>query len=79
MFQLGIFDDNKGRKEGEEAEKIVAWYPVTTAVEYQVRSIGLLQGLLQFLSIFDSVRRFIPMMIHFDVDMESRSALVGTC
>eukprot|EP00889_Picochlorum_renovo_P007023 jgi/Picre1/34053/NNA_001528.t1 len=54
MFQLGIFDDSKGRKEGEEAEKIVGWYPVTTEVEYQVRSIGLLQGLLQFLSIFDS-------------------------
>lgn len=56
MFQLGIFDDNKGRKEGTESEKIVAWYPVTTEVDYQVRSIGLLQGLLQFLSIFESVR-----------------------
>lgn len=49
-FQLLVFDARRGNNEGEEAEKILGFYPDVTPERERISLAGLLQGLHMFRS-----------------------------
>eukprot|EP00890_Picochlorum_soloecismus_P005273 jgi/Picsp_1/5747/NSC_03106-R1_---NA--- len=52
MNNLLVFDVDKGNEEGCEQEKILAFEPACIAEDLKIRVVGLLQGLLQFVDVF---------------------------
>ena len=48
QFQLLVFDARRGNEEGEEADKILGFYPSTSDHDNQIALAGLVQGLLMF-------------------------------
>ena len=54
-LKLCIFDDRRGQTEGEEADKILAFYPSSTPNDARTAAVGFTQALLAFTSVFDKV------------------------
>ena len=54
-LQLCIFDDRRGEKEGQEQDKILAFYPATTPANEQASAVGLVQAMMAFTSTFGPV------------------------
>lgn len=54
-LQLCIFDDRRGEKEGQEADKILGFYPSNTPPDSQAALVGLTQAALAFTSTFQPV------------------------
>jgi len=52
MNKLVVFDVDKGNEEGCEQEKILAFEPAFISEDLKIRVVGLLQGLLQFVDVF---------------------------
>ena len=52
MNKLLVFDVDKGNEEGREHEKILAFEPACISGDLKIRVVGLLQGLLQFVGVF---------------------------
>ncbi|KAK9823556.1 hypothetical protein WJX72_003727 [[Myrmecia] bisecta] len=51
-LQLCIFDDRRGTVEGEEPDKILAFFPADVPVDEQTAAVGLVQAMVAFTSIF---------------------------
>lgn len=47
-MKLCVFDRSRGQEEGEEAEKILFFFPTATPLQEQVTLVGLWEGLLAF-------------------------------
>lgn len=47
-IRIVVFDARRGNKEGEEAEKVLGFYPPENKNVEEIRIVGLLQGLVQF-------------------------------
>lgn len=54
-LQLCIFDERRGENEGDEMDKILAYYPSSTAPNMQAWAVGLAQAILTFSSTFKPV------------------------
>lgn len=52
MLQLLVFDARRGNKEGQEDDKVLAWYPPGLPPTHQSGLAGLLHGLLLFTAHF---------------------------
>lgn len=52
MLQLLVFDARRGNKEGQEDDKVLAWYPPGLPPTHQSGLAGLLHGLLLFTANF---------------------------
>lgn len=52
MNKLLVFDVDKGNEEGCEQDKILAFEPACISYDLKIRIVGLLQGLLQFVDVF---------------------------
>lgn len=62
-FQLCLYDDRLGLREGEEAEKILAFYPSETSLNEQTAIVGLVQAMSTFTSVFSKAS--FPQRIEF--------------
>eukprot|EP00884_Botryococcus_braunii_P020596 jgi/Botrbrau1/721/Bobra.160_2s0044.1 len=51
-FQLCIFDERRGQIEGEEGDRILAYFPPETPAVDQTALVGLVQAMLAFTSLF---------------------------
>jgi hypothetical protein len=63
MNKILVFDVDKGNEEGSEQEKILAFEPACISEDLKIRVVGLLQGLLQFVDVFQEqvlFEMFIP-------------------
>lgn len=47
--RLVVFDWRRGNVEGEEAQKLLGYFPSSSSISEEIRTIGLLQGLVQFM------------------------------
>jgi First Longin domain of INTU, CCZ1 and HPS4 len=54
-FQLAVFDDRRGNREGNQDEKLLAFYPAGTPVHEQESAVGLIQALIAFTQVFGTV------------------------
>ena len=54
-LRLCLFDDRRGQTEGEEADKILGFYPSNTPADKQAAMVGFTQALVAFTSMFDQV------------------------
>ena len=54
-MQLCILDTRRGQHEGQEAEKVLAFYPKATAVDDSTAVVGLFLATNAFCSIFSQV------------------------
>ena len=54
-LQICLFDVRRGDKEGEEAEKVLGYYPATVSHDAQASIVGLAQAALAFASTFKPV------------------------
>lgn len=54
-LQLCIFDDRRGDREGQEADKVLGYYPNSVTVNAQTSLVGLAQAFLSFTSTFEPV------------------------
>lgn len=52
MLQLLVFDARRGNREGQEDDKVLAWYPPGLPPAHQSGLAGLLHGLLLFTANF---------------------------
>lgn len=43
-----VFNSTLGSKEGEEGKKILYYYPISDNVDKQVKNVGLVEGIIQF-------------------------------
>lgn len=53
--QLCVFDSQRDYPEGEEAKRILAYYPAECSVDEQTAVVGLAEALATFASNFDQV------------------------
>ncbi|CAI7823550.1 unnamed protein product, partial [Closterium sp. NIES-54] len=60
-----VFDSQRGKREGEEAEKLLFFFPPATPPSEQVALLGLWEGLLAFTRIFSPNRPCEVMRAHF--------------
>ncbi|CAI5986469.1 unnamed protein product, partial [Closterium sp. NIES-65] len=61
-----VFDSRRGKREGEEAEKLLFFFPPATPPSEQVALLGLWEGLLAFTRIFSPHRPCEVMRAHFN-------------
>lgn len=54
-LQLCIFDVRRGKVEGQEADRVLGFYPSSTDAIDQASIVGLVQAISAFSSIFDQV------------------------
>ena len=54
-LQICIFDDRRGDKEGQEADKILGYYPPGISNDSQASFVGLAQAATAFASTFQPV------------------------
>jgi len=54
-LHIFLFDDRRGDKEGQEADKVLGYYPASTPVDQQTSNVGLAQAILTFNSTFEPV------------------------
>jgi len=47
-MKLCVFDRSRGQEEGEEADKILFFFPSATPLQEQITLVGLWEGLLAF-------------------------------
>ena len=60
MLQLAVLDTRRGNTEGQEDDKVLAWFPAGLPPAHQSGLAGLLHGLLLFTSNFThSQARFV--------------------
>ncbi|GJP59808.1 hypothetical protein CLOP_g15265 [Closterium sp. NIES-67] len=60
-----VFDSRRGKREGEEAEKLLFFFPPATPLSEQVALLGLWEGLIAFTRIFSPHRPCQVMRAHF--------------
>lgn len=75
-FKLCLFDDRRGQVEGEEADKILAFYPTSTAQDVRTSTVGLTLALIAFTSIFDTVS---ILLMSEPLTRLAHAALAGKC
>jgi hypothetical protein len=58
VFQcaLAVFDDRRGQREGQEAEKVLCFHPTSAALPARIAIVGLAQALTGFTAYFTPVR-----------------------
>lgn len=61
-LQLSVFDVRRGRTEGQEADKVLGFYPASVDTDEQASVVGLVQAMSAFSSIFDQVSSYIFQM-----------------
>lgn len=54
---LAIFDDSRGNREDDEADKVLAFYPATARPADQAGVVGLAQALAKFTDTFEQARK----------------------
>jgi hypothetical protein len=55
LVQLCVFDARRGREEGQEAEKVLGYYPADVPPDEQSSVVGLVQAVSAFSAIFSQV------------------------
>lgn len=55
-FRIAVFDDRRGNTEGEEEEKLLAFWPSDTPLREQIAAVGLIQAMAAFMGTFAGVR-----------------------
>ena len=55
QFQLCVFDDRRGGQEGQEADKVLAFFPPDTPLHEQCSVVGLVQAVQALFSSFSLV------------------------
>ena len=62
-FRIAVFDDRRGNDEGNEEDKILAFWPPETPPRVQVAAVGLIQAMAAFMGTFAEVhfRPFLPL------------------
>lgn len=70
-LQLCVYDSRRGKAEGDEADKILAYYPPDVSTNEQASTVGLAQAVSAFAAIFSQVQ------LH--IDITCISLLVPAC
>ena len=55
-FRIAVFDERRGNAEGEEEEKVLAFWPSDTPLRQQIAAVGLIQAMSAFMGTFTGVR-----------------------
>lgn len=55
-FRIAVFDDRRGNTEGDEEEKLLAFWPSDTPTREQTAAVGLIQAMAAFMGTFAGVR-----------------------
>lgn len=48
LLNFFIFNSTLGSKEGEESKKILYYFPIIDNTDKQVKNVGLVEGIIQF-------------------------------
>jgi hypothetical protein len=56
-LSISFFDSSRGHTEGEEHDKILAFYPPNTSTNVQCSIVGLAQAVITFSNTFNQVTR----------------------
>ena len=59
-LQICLFDVRRGKVEGQEADRVLGFYPSSTDASDQASIVGLVLAMSAFSSIFDQVMHSIP-------------------
>ena len=54
-FSIAVFDDRRGNNEGNEEDKILAFWPPETPSHEQAAAVGLIQAMAAFMGTFGGV------------------------
>ena len=73
--QLCVFDTRRGRAEGQEADKVLAYYPADVPADEQANVVGLVQAVSAFSAIFSQVAALMTQVC----PPFSAAQQVGTC
>lgn len=56
-MQLCIFDERRGLSEGQEADRVLAYFPASVHPNDQASAVGLVQAMSSFSTIFSQARQ----------------------